>query len=114
MTVQRPSYDQDDHRYCTRQVVFAQPFTLGTAPEVYPAGTYTVETKSDAFQAGAQTGHVRTSTVLIIPTATGVVCREISSKDLDGALSADEQRGLSENPDRGEADRGGITLDSGL
>lgn len=46
--------------------------------------------------------------MLVIPTAAGVVCREISGLDLDQALSSDaemeEQRSLSENPDRGEAD----------
>lgn len=103
-----PSYDGDDYQYRTRQVTFVQPFTLGTNSEVYPAGTYTVETKTAGLYAGNHTGHVRKSTVLVIPTATGVVCREISGRDLDNALNSEaeieEQRSLSENPDRGEAD----------
>jgi hypothetical protein len=91
-------------RYTTRRVVFARPFTLGKAPEVYPAGAYDVETKEQAVEAAGHTAHVRTSTVLIIPTARGTCCREVRGSDLDEALSQDVEQlkpgEPSENPDR--------------
>jgi hypothetical protein len=96
-------------RYSTRRVVFAHPFTLGRAPEVYAEGAYDVETREQAIDAGAHTAHVRTSTTLIIPTATGICCREVAGSDLDEALSRDAGEGeasteVSENPDRGKSD----------
>lgn len=94
-------------RYSTRHVFFARPFTIGKATEVYPAGAYHIETKELAVEAGGHTAHVRTSTVLIIPTSTGTCSREVQGSDLDEALSRDaEQRSLrepSENPDLGDA-----------
>ena len=99
-------------RYTTRRVVFTQPFTLGKAPEVYPAGVYEVETKEQPLDAGGHTAHVRTSTVLIVPTASGTYCREVRGRDLDEAILRDGQRaGLrqpSENPDRGDAESYGV------
>ena len=96
-------------RYTTRRVVFGSPFKLGEAPEVYPAGTYDVETKEEAVERGGYTAHVRTATMLIVPTATGIRCRPVKGSDLDAALTRDAeddtQREPSENPDRGEADR---------
>ena len=95
-------------RYTSRRVVFANPFTLGKAPEVYPAGTYEVETKELAVDAGGHIAHVRTETVLVVPTATGTFSREVKGSDLDEALARDAddagQTEPSENPDRGEAD----------
>jgi hypothetical protein len=76
-------------RYSTRRVVFARPFTLGKAPEVYPAGAYQIETKEQELEAGGHTAHVRTSTLLIIPTPTGTCCREVRASDLDQALLDD-------------------------
>ena len=52
----------------------------------------------------AHTAHVRSSTVLIIPTPTGICCREVSGSDLDRALMQDlESSARGEpggNPDR--------------
>ena len=94
-------------RYTTTRVVFAHPFTLGKAPEVYPAGIYDVETKEQPLDAGGHTAHVRTSTVLIIPTSWGTRCREVLGNDLDEAVLRDAEhcgpRQPSENPDRGGA-----------
>jgi hypothetical protein len=94
-------------RYTTRRVVFARPFTLGKAPEVYPAGVYEVETKEQPLEAGGHTAHVRTSTVLIIPTASGTYCREVRGSELDEAVLRDADARPdepSENPDRGDAE----------
>lgn len=95
-------------RYTTRRVVFVRPFTLGKAPEVYPAGTYQVETKDEAIEHAGHTAHVRTGTVLIIPTAAGTVARQIKGSELDEAISRDAEdageTAPNENPDRGEAD----------
>jgi hypothetical protein len=78
-------------RYTNRTVVFAHPFSLGSAPEVYPAGVYEVETREQEVDAGAQKLHVRTATVLVIPTASGTVCREVRGSDLDEAVLRDAE-----------------------
>ena len=88
--------------------MFIQPFTLGKSPEVYPAGTYEVETREEAVDCGGYTAHVRTGTMLIIATGSGTRCRPVNGSELDAALLEDAQHsGLvepSENPDRGQAD----------
>ena len=43
-------------RYTTRRVVFIHPFTLGKPAEVYPAGTYEVETKEEAIAYAVRKG----------------------------------------------------------
>ena len=95
-------------RYTTQSVTFTQQFTLGDPPEDFPAGTYEVEAREQAFEASGRTAYLRKSTVLIIPTATGIRCREIQASQLDFALSRDARheggRQPSENPDRGRAD----------
>ena len=100
--------DNGLERYTTRRVVFARPFTLGNAPEVYPAGVYDVETKERPLEAAGHTAHVRTSTVLIIPTHSGTLTREVRGSELDEAVLRDAQHGgpaePSENPDRAEAE----------
>lgn len=91
-----------------RRVVFIRPFTLGTAPEVYPAGTYQVETRDEAVEFAGHTAHVRTGTELIISTVTGSFTRQVKGSELDEAILRDAERtgqtAPSENPDRGEAD----------
>jgi hypothetical protein len=86
--------------------VFVSTFTLGNAPEVYPPGSYDVETKEEAVERGGYTAHVRTATMLIIPTASGFTSRQVTGIDLDEALARDAQheaqRNPSENPDRGK------------
>jgi len=95
-------------RYRIDRVVFSKPFSLGDATEVYPAGTYQVETAEEAFEGHEHTAHVRTSTVLIISTRSGTIHRKVDGTDLEKALAQDaerqEQRSFSENPDRGGAD----------
>jgi hypothetical protein len=114
----RSNLPQDGlERYSTRRVVFARPFTLGKAPEVYAAGAYDVETKEQAVEGAGHVAHVRTSTILIIRTPTGTCSREVRGSELDHALSRDAefspQRDPSENPDRGAADAtGGSGADS--
>lgn len=99
-------------RYTTRRVVFTQPFTLGKAAELYPAGVYDVETKEQPLDAGGHTAHVRTPTVLTIPTGSGTYCREVRGSDLDAALLREAERAgpreASENPDRGNAEGDGV------
>lgn len=95
-------------RYTTRRVVFAHPFTLGKPPEVYPAGSYQVESREEAFERGGYTVYVRTATMLIVSTAAGTCSRPVEGSELDDALLRDSERsGLcepSENPDRSKAD----------
>ena len=99
-------------RYTTRRVVFARPFTLGKAPEVYPAGAYAVETKEGVVDRGCYTAYVRTGTMLIIPTVAGTRSCQVKGSELDEALLQDAElsgpREPNENPDRGDAeDHGG-------
>ena len=77
----------------TRRVVFVHPFTLGSDPEVYPAGIYDVETTERTLDVAGLTAHLRTSNVLIIPTRTGVRWRDVLGADLDAALTRDASRG---------------------
>jgi hypothetical protein len=103
-----------DERYTTRRVVFVHPFSLGQAPEVYPAGTYEVEIKEQAVERVGHTAHVRTATMLIIPTAGATCSRQIVGSELDEALLRDvrghQPSEPSENPDRDGA-RGCATPD---
>lgn len=91
-------------RYTIRAITFAQPFSLGSSPDIYPAGTYEVEATERPVELGSQTIFVRTSTVLIVPTGTGVRWREVEPNELDRALEQDAEQGgqiePSENPDR--------------
>ena len=111
MSLSKPGQLPSDggERYTTRRVVFAQPFTLGKAAEVYPAGTYEVETKEEAVDRGVYMAHVRTATMLIIPTGAGTRARPVKGSDLDEALLRDAEHSgqpdPNENPDRGKADR---------
>ena len=93
-------------RITTRRVVFSRPFTLGEAPEVYPPGVYQLETTEQPMEAGGRTAYVRTSTVLVIPTASGTYCREVRSREVEEAVLRDAEQGAprepSENPDRGK------------
>lgn len=95
-------------RYTDQRVVFHDPFTLGCSPNLYPAGTYLVETEHCAYEGNEHTAHVRTSTVLVLPTASGTRDLHVSGCELDAALSADAQHenasDPNENPDRGQAD----------
>ena len=60
------------------------------------------------LEASGHTAHLRTATMLLIPTPAGTCSRQVLGSDLDQALLRDADRALqapSENPDRGEADR---------
>lgn len=96
-----------DPCYTDRHVVFHAPFTLGASAEVYPAGSYVVETESCAYEGNELAAHVRTSTVLVVPTAGGTRDVHVNGLDLDEALRADAARegpsDPNENPDRGQA-----------
>lgn len=90
-------------RVAIRTVKFDHPFTLGKSDEVFPAGTYEVETVEQRLELAAYTAHVRKSQTLIIRTATGFRCREFVAGELDTALQRDVDQQLtepSENPDR--------------
>lgn len=94
-------------RISRRTVSFAQPFKVGKSDDILPAGDYQVETVEQSMDAGQSTVHVRKSTTLIIPTATGFRCREIPAAQLEDALAQDSKRQLeepSENPDREKSD----------
>ena len=81
-------------RVATRRVVFVHPFTLGSDPEVFPAGVYDVETTERTLDIGGLTAHLRTSTVLIVPTRAGFRWCEIQASDLDDALIRDAAHGI--------------------
>ena len=90
-------------RVSTRRVRFERPFTLGKTDEVFPAGTYEIETIEQALETAAYTAHVRKSQTLNIRTATRLRCRELLMGELDTPLQRDVDQQLtepSENPDR--------------
>lgn len=99
--------------FTNEKVVFQRPFSLGELPEIYPAGAYQVESKLQTIEACGHTAWIRTSTTLVIPTASGSFCREVKGSDLDEAIRCDADRertsGLSENPDRGKAEVSGFS-----
>ena len=96
--------DQGSERVTSRRLVFTNPFTIGDDAEVYPAGTYEVET----WEANGHRALRRTSTILVIPTRTGTVHRAVSGTELDQAFAHDAEQDMvnsdNENPDRGQAD----------
>lgn len=100
-----------DERFTNETLVFQRPFSLGNAPETYPAGSYQIESKLQSIENNGHTAWVRTSTVLVVATATGSFSREVQGSDLDAAIRLDAEQGrtsgLSENPDRGDADAAG-------
>lgn len=91
----RRNASEAPERYSSRHIVFGQPFKLGNDPEVYPAGSYEVETAERALEAGTSRAYVRASTTLIIPTRTGTVSRQVRASDLDDALERDRELSVS-------------------
>ena len=94
-------------RITKRAVRFSHPFSLGRTDDVLPAGDYEVETVEQSLEAAQGAVYVRKSTTLIISTASGFRCRDISPAQLEDALVLDSSRQLeepSENPDREKAD----------
>ena len=90
-------------RVAIRTVKFDHSFTLGKSDEVFPAGTYEVETVEQPLELAPYTAHVRKYQTLIIRTATGFRCREFVAGELETALQRDVDQQLtepSENPDR--------------
>ena len=81
-------------RHSCRRVVFAKPFRLGNSPDLYPPGTYQVETAEAAYEGLERVTYVRTATVLVIPTLSGSIDRVVNPDALDAALAADAN-GLS-------------------
>ena len=79
-------------RSSRKQVVFAHPFSLGRAPEVYPAGVYPIETSEAAHEGLQSVAYVRISTVMVIQTRTGTCDRRIEAAEFEEALKLDAQR----------------------
>jgi hypothetical protein len=84
--------DSEGTRYSDRQVVFHHEFTLGASKEVYPPGRFVLETAEDSYAVGGHTAHVRNSTMLIVPTASGTRAIPINVRELEAALKEDAER----------------------
>ena len=82
-------------RVATRRVVFVHPFTLGSDPEIFSAGIYDVETTEGTLDIAGLTAHLRTSTVLIVPTRAGFRWCNVLASDLDDALIRDAAHGTA-------------------
>jgi hypothetical protein len=95
----------ENERIATSRVVFVRPFSLGAEPEIFPAGSYDVETTERTLDIAGLTARLRTSTVLIVPTRAGFRWCDVLASDLDDALIRDASqtapRGDGEGPDRG-------------
>jgi len=105
----RPATSSDSQpvAYSDQHVVFHEPFTLGALREVYPAGRYVVETGEESFVGNEHTTRIRTSTMLIVATRSGIRAVPINGEELQAALKADaerrELRSQNENPDSDHA-----------
>jgi hypothetical protein len=82
-------FNDDQELYTTKRVTFSRPFTLGAAPEVYPAGAYDVETMQQVWDANGHSALRRMSTTLVVPTPTGSFSRQVSGIELDQAIAQD-------------------------
>jgi hypothetical protein len=91
-------FSDDPEVYTTKLVTFSRPFTLGAAPEVYPAGVYQVETKQQVWEASGHSGLRRTSTVLVVPTPTGSFSRQVIGTELDHAIARDAADAKADSP----------------
>ena len=81
--------DSSRMRHTTSSVTFAHPFTLGTNPELFPAGTYRVEIGEERQDLTGRTAWLRTETVLIAPTRAGNRDCSVKPQDLDRAFRRD-------------------------
>jgi hypothetical protein len=84
-------FNDNPELYTTKRVTFCRPFTLGSAPEVYPAGAYQVETMQQVLEANGHGALRRMSTVLVVPTPTGSFSRQVSGAELDQAIAEDAE-----------------------
>lgn len=84
-------FNDNPELYTTKRVTFSRPFTLGAAPEVYPAGAYQVETMQQVWEAGRHGALRRMSTVLVVPTPTGSFSRQVSGTELNHAIAEDAE-----------------------
>jgi hypothetical protein len=91
----------ENERVTTSCVVFVRPFSLGAEPEIFPAGSYDVETTERTLDIAGLTARLRTSTVLIVPTRAGFRWCDVLASDLDEALIRD----ASKKALRGDGDR---------
>lgn len=100
-----PNVGRDCVQYSDRTVIFHDQFTLGASAQIFPAGRYVIEDGDCSYEGQGHTGHVRSSTVLVITTPTGTRNVSVNGSDLDSALAADLERHNqlpNENPDRGQ------------
>jgi len=82
----------ENERVTTSCVVFVRPFSLGAEPEIFPAGSYDVETTERTLDIAGLTARLRTSTVLIVPTRAGFRWCDVLASDLDEALIRDASK----------------------
>ena len=86
-------YDDTGNEFYTKRLLeFARPFVLGSAPEVYPAGTYEVESRHEVLDLNGHGMARRMSTVLVVPTPAGTLHRNVSGTELDNAFAQDAQQ----------------------
>jgi len=84
--------DSEGTRYSDQQAVFHYEFRVGASGDVYPPGRYVIETAEDSYAAAGHTAHVRKSTLLIVPTASGTRGIPINIRELEDALNEDAER----------------------
>jgi len=72
---------------------------------VYPPGRYVIETAEDSYAAAGHTAHVRKSTLLIVPTASGTRGIPINIRELEDALNEDAERQRAGMPRTNDAER---------
>ena len=76
-------------RTTTRSHTFSAPFRIGKGGEVFPAGTYDIQTREAVHEGNERTVYVRTSTILIVRTIGTTRYCEVDPAQLAEALGQD-------------------------
>ena len=79
-------------RTSTRAHVFRDAFRVGKGEEVFPGGTYDIETRDALMEGDGHTIRVRISTVLIVRARGMIRHCKVGREDLEEAIGLD--RGL--------------------
>lgn len=70
-------------------IAFAHPFRLKSSGEVFPAGTYDLETDEEPADLGGHTIYRRVRSLLLVRASGSVRTVEVNPQELDRALADD-------------------------
>ena len=94
-------------RTTKKTVTFVNPFTLGDSDEIFPPGTYEVETDEELLEGLSFRAYRRTLTLIHLPGESGIPglsqVLTIDPNELDAALKRDAASG-TDTSKRGDAE----------